>query len=164
VVPKSLFDMDYFRKCTTSKGGVIYSLASGDRSERPPLTAAALACMLTAGDYDSELARKWLKFCQQHIPLNAPDVRAGHDEYAHLHYAQALYILGDKGYEKLFPGSKPVEQLTWAKYRATVFDSLLARQSDDGGWNTGPLGPVYSTICWLTVLQLDDGRLQIYRP
>jgi hypothetical protein len=163
IVPKNLFDMNYFRKSTTPRGGVIYSLGDGGAGERPALTAAALACMLTADDYDSDLARKWLKFCQQNIPLDTPDVRIGHDEYAHYYYAQALYILGDKGYEKLFPGSKPTEQLTWSNYRATVFDSLLSRQSDDGGWNTGPLGPVYSTICWLTVLQLDDGALQIYR-
>jgi len=163
VVPKKLIDIDYLRKCTTPDGGIIYSLSGGGGGQgRPPLTAAALACMFTAGEYDSDLARKWIKFCQQTIPNHKPEARMGHDEYTQYYYAQALYILGDKGYEKLFPGSKPAEQLTWSKYRETTFDAILARQGVDGGWN-GPIGPVYSTACYLTVLQLDNGALQIYQ-
>jgi hypothetical protein len=162
-VPKKLIDIDYLRRCTTPRGGVIYSLTTGGTADRPALTAAALACMLTAGEYDSALAARWLEFCQQTVPFGRPDVRIGHDEYAQYYYAQALYILGDKGYEKLRPGSRPAEQLTWSKYRQATFDPLLARQADDGSWGTGPIGPVYSTACWLTILQLDNDTLPIYR-
>jgi len=165
VVPKKLIDIDYLRKCTTPEGGIIYSLSANaqDTKSQPALTAAALACTFTAGEYDSDLAKKWIKFCQQALPNHKPDVRMGHDEYAQYYYAQALYILGDQGYEKLFPGSKPTEQLTWSKYRETTFDAILSRQAGDGSWPGLLVGPVYSTACYLTVLQLDNGTLQIYR-
>ncbi len=162
VVPKRLIDIDYLRKCTTPHGGVIYSITMGGDGDRVALTAAALACTLTGGDYDSDIVRKWLTFCRRAIPLD-PAARIGHDEFTHYYYAQALYVLGDQEYAKLFPGSPPAERLTWSKYRAATFDALLARQGADGGWNRGALGPVYATACYLTVLQLDDGALQIYR-
>jgi hypothetical protein len=163
VVPKKLIDIDYLRKCTTPGGGVIYSIDEGGDSGRPALTAAALACMFTTGEYDSDLAKKWIEFCQQTIPYDKPDLKMGHREFIHYYYAQALYILGDTGYEKLFPGSKPAEQLTWSKYREATFDALLSHQADDGSWNSGHLGPVYPTACALTILQLDDGTLPIYQ-
>ena len=70
--------------------------------ERPALTAAAISCGFSAGEYKSELAKKWLKYCQTAIPLSNIAGRMGHDEYTHYYYAQALYILGDKGWENLF--------------------------------------------------------------
>ena len=48
--------------------------------------------------------------------------------------------------------------------RETLFASLPARQAADGSWRTNEaLGPVYSTVSWLTVMQLDGAELQIYR-
>src|SRR5437879_292634 len=57
VVPKSVIDksQEYLKNCTTGRGGVIYSLQSGGGGERPPLTAAAVACMFSAGEYNSPL-------------------------------------------------------------------------------------------------------------
>jgi tRNA A-37 threonylcarbamoyl transferase component Bud32 len=162
-VPKKLIDIDYLRRATTPGGSFMYSLAQPDQGERPALTAAALACMLTAGEYDSDLARRWIALCRQTVPIGQPARRIGHDEFTHYYYAQALYILGDGGYAKLFPGAKPEEQLTWSKYRETMFEALRALQADDGGWNIGPIGPVYATACYLTILQLDNGALGIYQ-
>src|SRR5262249_1105046 len=56
-VARKLMDHDYMRQFTGKNGGVLYSL-DGAPSERPPLTAAALA----ASEFDSELAKKWLHF------------------------------------------------------------------------------------------------------
>src|SRR3954471_16978140 len=72
VVPKSIIDkaQEYLKNCTTGGGGVIYSLQSGGGGERPPLTAAAVACMFNSGEYNAELPKKWLKFCQQRIPID----------------------------------------------------------------------------------------------
>jgi serine/threonine protein kinase len=172
VVPKKLIDIDYLRKCTRPDGGVIYSItnkvedaqkfAGNAGGGRPSLTAGALACMLTAGEYDSDLARKWAAFCRQTIVLD-PLARGGWDEYSHYYYAQALYILGDQGYKNLFPALKTGESHNWSKYREAACDAILARQATDGSWTSSPLGTVYSTICFLTILQLDDGYLQIYR-
>ena len=57
VVPKSIIDkaVKYLENSTTESGGVIYSLAqSGGRAVgggQPALTAAALACGQSAGEY-----------------------------------------------------------------------------------------------------------------
>ena len=58
--------------------------------ERPPLTAAAIACAFSAGEYNSDLAQKWFEYCETNIPIGRG--RVGHDEYLHYYYAQAIYI------------------------------------------------------------------------
>src|SRR5438445_333493 len=79
VVPKSIIDksQEYLKNCTTGRGGVIYSLQSGGGGERPPLAAAAVASMFSAGDYTAELPKKWLKYCQSHIPID----KSGRDSF-----------------------------------------------------------------------------------
>ncbi len=157
-VPRDLLDAEYLRRFTGPGGGVLYSVDLGVPSERPALTAAALA----ACEYDSELAKKWIGFCQTKIPLNI-DQRLGHDEFMHYYYAQALYQLGEFGYAKLFPNAAPAERITCAMYRAAQFDKLAARQAADGSWPGSVIGPVYATACNLTILQLDNGFLPIYQ-
>jgi hypothetical protein len=168
VVPKGIIDKaeDYLKKCTTERGGVIYSLAQGGRAaiggERPPLTAAAIACMFSAGQYDSPLAKRWIEFCRRNIGV-ARVGRSGHDEYMHYYYAQALYILGDDGYARLFPRSAESDRLTWSKYRKAMFEHLVRTQGADGSWTGGYIGPVFTTAVHLTILQLDNGTLPIYQ-
>lgn len=169
VVPKAILDkaQDYLRKCTTPRGGIIYSLANGgafNGAERPTLTAAAVACSFNAGDYNSEYAKKWLKYCQHAIPIDRSGRDSfGHWEYTQYYYAQTLYMLGEKGFARLFPDSKPAEQLTWSKYRDTIFDYIATRQAAEGSWNLSGIGPVYSTACCLAILQLDNNTLPIYQ-
>ena len=38
--------------------------------ERPALTAAAISCGFSAGEYKSELCKKWFKYCSTAIPIN----------------------------------------------------------------------------------------------
>ena len=167
-VPKSIIDkgMKYLEHSTTDGGGVIYSLSqAGGRAlggGQPALTAAAIACGFSAGEYSSPLAKKWIKFCQVHIPVGDSN-RFGHDEYTHYYYAQALYTLGEEGYAKLFPDSREGERLTWSKYRKVMFDHLVRMQSGDGSWNGGYIGPIFATTAYLTLLQLDNGTLPIYQ-
>jgi hypothetical protein len=167
-VPKSIIDkaMRYLTNSTTESGGVIYSLSqAGGRAMgggQPALTAAAIACGFSAGEYQSPLAKKWFKFCQVHVPI-ANLSRFGHDEYTHYYYAQALYILGDDGYAKLFPDSREGDRLTWSQYRKSMFDHLMRMQSSDGSWNGGYIGPIFATTAYLTILQLDNGTLPIYQ-
>jgi hypothetical protein len=168
VVPKSIIDraVKYLKDCTTPKGGVIYSLTHGAPqagAERPPLTAAAVACSFSAGDYNSEIAKKWIKYCQQAIPIGRG--RMGHDEYQSYYFAQAVYVLGDQGYEKLFPETKgqKEQQLTWSRYKESMFEQLVQSQNADGSWNGGYIGPIFSTTVNLTILQLDNAVLPIYQ-
>lgn len=167
VVPKSVIDnaTKYLEKCTTPRGGIIYSLANGgavNGGERPPLTAAAIACGFSAGEYDNPLVKKWLEYCRTAIPFGGGN-RMGHDEYTHYYYAQAMYVLGEKGYEKLFPNSKPEDRLTWSKYKAKMFEQLKNSQARDGSWAGGYIGPIFTTCVYLTVLQLDNSTLPIYQ-
>lgn len=166
-VPKSIIDKskDYLEKSTTPKGGVIYSLANGAAAaggERPPLTAAAIACAFSAGEYNSPLAKKWITFCKTAIPIGQAG-RVGHDEYTHYYYGQAMFIMGDQGYAKLFPDSKEDDRLTWTKYRKSMFEHLAKTQGKDGSWTGGYVGPIFSTCVYLTVLQLDNSTLPIYQ-
>ncbi|QVL34723.1 terpene cyclase/mutase family protein [Telmatocola sphagniphila] len=166
VVPKSIIDkaVKYLKDCTTSRGGIIYSLATGSAvsgQERPALTAAAVSCAFSSGDYSSDYAKKWIKYCKESIPVGKG--RLSHDEYQSYYFAQAVYILGDDGYERLFPGSKKDDQLSWTKYKEAMFDYLKAGQSNDGSWSSGYIGNVFTTTVNLTILQLDKATLPIYQ-
>ncbi|MCZ2343682.1 MAG: terpene cyclase/mutase family protein [Bacteroidales bacterium] len=166
-VPKEIIDkaVKYLRNATTARGGIIYSLyqsggAAPVGQERPPLTAAAVACAFAAGQYEDEYAKKWIKFCKENIPIAKG--RVAHDEYQSYYFAQALYILGDDRYGKLFPNDVKTSWLTWSHYKEAMFDHLKSQQNADGSWTSGYIGPVFSTAINLTILQLDKGLLPIY--
>ncbi len=168
VVPKSIIDkaIKYLENSTTESGGAIYSLAqAGGRAiggGQPALTAAALACGQSAGEYSAPLTKRWSSSAR--YTFRSPtSSRFGHDEYTHYYFAQCLYSLGDDGYGKLFPLTAEGERPVWSKYRKAMFEHLLKLQSSDGSWNGGYVGPVYATAAYLTILQLDNGTLPIYQ-
>lgn len=167
-VSKQVIDrsVKYLKDSTTRRGGVIYSLSqsggvASDGQERPALTAAAIACAFSAGDYHSEYAKKWLAYCRDAIPVGKG--RMPHDEYQNYYFAQSLYVLGDDGYARLFPGASPESRLTWTKYRTAMVDTLRTSQRRDGSWDTGYMGPVYSTSMYLPILLLEKATLPIYQ-
>jgi hypothetical protein len=145
-------------------GGVVYSLGNGGGggSGSPALTAAAICCGFSTGDYNSELVKKWFKFCQAHL-RTIGDGRMGHDEYINYYFSQSVYMLGDDGWSKLFPDSKADERITWTKYRKGTFDSLVRAQQADGSWPGQHAGPVFSTAVFLSIMQLDNAVLPIYQ-
>lgn len=161
----------YLKDSTNDAGGVQYSLAfgGGGRGEgRPALTAAAIACGFSFGDYNGELVKKWLKFCQNSLSTPGDGRRMGHDEYTHYYYAQVVYVLGDDRFKKLFPEVRNDELITWTSYRKGLFDEFKRTQSADGSWSHDSwtarmVGPVYVTACYLTILQLDKAALPIYQ-
>ena len=153
----------YLEESTNAQGGVIYSLGGGGGGEgRPALTAAAISCGFSSGDYNSPLIKKWFKFCLNNIG-SLGNQRHGHDEYTHYYYSQALYSLGDDGWNKLFGDTKDNDKLTWKKYRKATFDTLVRSQGADGSWTGGHVGPVFITAVHLTIMQLDGGILPIYQ-
>jgi Prenyltransferase and squalene oxidase repeat len=162
-VPKSIIDksVDYLKKSTTPAGGIIYSLANGFAAaggERPPLTAAAVACAFSQGEYKSEYAVKWLKYCQKNIPFGKG--RLAHDEYQNYYFSQAMYVLGDDGWEKIVGGK---DGLKWSEFRKSMFEYIKSNQGADGSWTGGYVGPVFATSVNLTILQLENGTLPIYQ-
>jgi hypothetical protein len=165
-VPKEIIDKatKYLRDCTTPRGGIIYSLANGGAAavgqERPPLTAAAVACAFSAGQYNDEYAKKWVKFCKENIPIGKG--RLSHDEYQSYYLAQAIYVLGDDRYGEMFPKEPKAQWWTWSGYKDAMFEYLKGQQNADGSWTSGYIGPVFSTAVNLTILQLDKAILPIY--
>ncbi len=171
-VPKAIIDKarKYLERATTANGGVVYSLGRGGNGapvggERPALTAAAIACGFSAGEYKADIVKKWLRYCQKAVPIGSA-VRIGHDEYTQYYYAQAIYQLGDKGWVKLFPKSGEKDRITWSEYRKEMFKFLKESQNKDGSWSRGggwSVGPIYSTAVNLTIMQLDNGTLPIHQ-
>jgi hypothetical protein len=166
IVPQEAIKMaqKYLSDSTSASGGVVYSLGGGGGGDgRPALTAAAIACGFSTGDYKSPLIKKWFRFCKQNVPLLGGG-RFGHDEYTHYYYAQAIYMLGEDRYARdIEPGARESEQLKWSTYRKATFENLYRTQSSDGSWSGGHVGPVFITAVHLTILQLDNAALPIYQ-
>jgi hypothetical protein len=149
-VPREIIDkgVGYIKKCTGKDGGVRYQLRSGPGG-RPPITAAAVACLFNAGEYDSDYVPKILDFCHKNLDNLSGNQAMGHWHYAHYYYSQVLYREGGK---------------KWDTYRDKIYRRILSEASSDGSWgNGGGFGPVYTTSVNLTILQLPKGALPIYQ-
>jgi len=148
-VPKEIVDkaVKYIQKCTGSDGGVRYNLAGAGGGGRPPITAAAIACLYNAGEYDSEYVPKLLSYCKKKLG-NVSSQGFGHWHYAHYYYAQVLYREGGK---------------EWDDYRKKIFSQIVSKAGSDGSWKLGHIGTVYTTATSLTILQLPKGTLPIYQ-
>jgi hypothetical protein len=143
---------------------LIYSLQQGGGQERPTITVAAIASMFSTGEYSSPLAKKWIKFIQPQVPIDTVGRdQFGHSEYTHYYYGQVIYMMGEDGYAKLFPESREQDRLTWSKYKKAMFAFFERTQNADGSWTGTPIGQVYTTCCYLTILQLDKGALPFYQ-
>ena len=148
-VPKEVVDraIEYIPKCVAPDGGVQYSIRGG--GSRPPISAAAVACLFNSGEYDNELAQKLLKYCVQSINNGENQSQMfGHWHYTHLYYSQVHYRLGEK---------------EWLKYFAPISKQIISQQSANGSWKEGHVGPVYTTAINATILLIDNGFLPIYQ-
>jgi hypothetical protein len=136
----------------TSDGGVQYSSKGG--GSRPAITAAAIACLYNAGEYDDKYVPKMLDYCEKNLKPDSPD-SFGHWHYAHFYYAQVKYREGGAA---------------WDAYAETIRRRILreAEIIDMGDkklavWKQGYVGPVYTTALNLIILQLDKACLPIYQ-
>jgi len=147
VVPREIVDkaIVYIHKCTTADGGVQYNSHGG--GGRPAISAAAIACLYNAGEYDSKYVPLVLDYCKKNLD-NISNQGFGHWHYAHYYYAQVMYRQGGK---------------TWEEYRDKVYAKIVSEAGPDGSWNQGYIGTVYTTAINLTILQLEKGALPIYQ-
>jgi len=145
-VPKQVIDkaLKYLELSFRSDGGIAYRARMAGPS-RPPITAAAVCCWYNAGDYDNPMAKRALRFCKDRIQVK--NAGMGHYYYAHLYYAQAVYLSGDA---KL-----------WDEYYPRIRDRLLRGQNPDGSWEGDRVGLAYGTSVALIILQLPYNRLPI---
>ena len=147
-VPKEVVDraVEYIRKCMAPDGGVQYSIRGG--GSRPPISAAAIACLFNSGEYENETAQKLMKYCEKSMSAAGVNQMFGHWHYVHYYYAQVQYRLGDE---------------KWDKYFQPIAKEILSKQSANGTWKEGHVGPVYTTAINCTILQIDNGFLPIYQ-
>ena len=171
VVPKSIIDnsTEYLRKCTTTPGGLIYNLGPGQiaqaGNECQAITAAAVACAFSSGQYDDKYAKMWIKYCKSVIygTGGRGGQGSGHDEYQSYYFTQAVFVLGDDRYAKLFPDEKKSDHMLWSQYREVAYGHYKSTQQSDGSWNGGYAGPMLATKFALAVLQLEKGTLPFYQ-
>jgi hypothetical protein len=149
-VPKQIIDkaVNYIRKCTLADGGVQYSSKGG--GGRPAISAAAIACLFNAGDYDDEFVPKLQDYCRRNL-ADISNQGFGHWHYAHYYYSQVRYREGGK---------------EWEGYRDKIYNKLAGEATETGKfvvWNQGYIGSIYTTAINLTILQLENGALPIYQ-
>jgi len=146
-VPREIVEkaIKYIRDCTNDDGGVQYNSRGG--GGRPAITAAALACLFNAGEYDSDYVPKLLGYCKKNL-YDISSSSFGHWHYAHYYYAQVLYREGGN---------------EWGDYRDKMHQRIIGEATPEGYWDQGYIGPVYTTSINLTILQLGRATLPIYQ-
>ncbi len=137
----------YIYDCKNEDGGISYSSKQMGTS-RPAITAAALAALYNAGDYEGENVPQMLKYARDSLHELSDDGAAfGHWHYTYLYYSQVVYRQGDE---------------QWLPFRDRLYNRIVSEQESDGSWK-GQISPVYITACNLIMLQLDHGLLPIYQ-
>jgi squalene cyclase len=137
----------YIYQCKNADGGISYSSRTRGAS-RPAITAAALAALYNAGDYDGDHVPAMLAYSKRNLHALNPGARSfSHWHYTYLYYAQVVYRQGES---------------EWAPFRDKLYDKIIREQQQDGSWS-GNIGPIYITACNLIMLQLDQAFLPIYQ-
>ncbi|WP_237607715.1 prenyltransferase/squalene oxidase repeat-containing protein [Roseimaritima sediminicola] len=148
-VPAEIIDRakEYIYVCKNPDGGISYSSRQRG-SSRPAITAAALAALYNAGDYDSEHVPEMWQYAKENLHDIHDAARSfGHWHYTYLYYSQVVYRQGNE---------------LWGDFRNKLYDRIVGEQKPDGNWD-GQIHPVYITACNLIMLQLDRGFLPIYQ-
>lgn len=137
---------NYIYDCKNADGGISYS--SRNRSgSRPAITAAALAALYNAGDYESEHVPEMLAYTKRELhSLNNSGF--GHWHYTYLYYSQVMY-------------RQAAEE--WEPFRDRLYAKIVEQQKPAGNWDDTAVQGVYATACCLIMLQLDRGLLPIYQ-
>jgi len=154
-VPSEVIDkaVGYIRKCTNKQdGGVQYSSKGG--GSRPAITAAAIACLYNAGEYDDNYVPKMKEYCRAQLKSTSGD-SFGHWHYAHFYYAQVMYREGGDVWQDYIEGIH--------KRLLREAETIRLGETDVAVWKQGYIGPVYTTSLNLIILQLDNSYLPIYQ-
>src|SRR5690606_29644077 len=117
-------------------------------ASRPAITAAALAALYNAGDYDSEHVPDMQDYCKKNLYSIVDENRSyGYWHYAYLYYSQVVYREGGE---------------SWNDFRDRLYDRIVRDQRSDGSWD-GNIAPIYVTAVNLIILQLELGYLPIFQ-
>lgn len=150
LVPRAVIEesVKYLEKCRTPEGGIRYSLSSGP-APMLAISAAAVATLYNAGEFEGAIATDCLKFVWDAFQASKDwNKGAGHTYYAHLYASQAFYMAGDQYWDKYFPAAR---------------DQLLAMQTPAGSWQGDGIGEVYGTSVATIILQLPFKFLPVFQ-
>jgi len=137
----------YIYRCKNADGGISYSSRNRGTS-RPAITAAALATLYNAGDYDSQHVPDMFAYCKKNLyPITDQNRSFGHWHYTYLYYSQVVYRQGAS---------------EWEVFRNKLYNRIVSEQQNNGSW-LGNIGPIYVTAINLIVLQLDRAYLPIFQ-
>lgn len=133
------------------RGGFWYQIYEGDnpafRTSRTSfaLTAAGVASLYGAGEYDSDAIRQGLDYMWRNRP-QAYEMRDTFDYfYGHYYAVQAFYQAGGRWWERWYP---------------FIRDQILDGQNEDGSWRD-LVGPNYATAMATIILQVPYRYLPI---
>jgi len=151
LVPRGTIDeaVRYIERCSTPEGGIMYSLGAGGGA-RLSISAAAVATLYNAGEYDAPVAKRCLDYVWDRFQGGGDRWnKDGHSFYCQLYAAQAFYLSGDEYWDKYFP---------------PIRDHLLSAQNKaDGSWEGDGIGKTYGTSIALIILQLPYKFLPVYQ-
>lgn len=150
LVPKAVIDeaAGYLEKCRTREGGIQYSFSSGG-GPRLPISAAAVATLYNAGQFENPIATDCLKYVwDQFRASDEWNKGGGHAFYTHLYASQGFYMAGDAYWDVYFPRTR---------------DQLIAMQGGDGSWNGDGIGQVFGTSIAVIILQLPYKYLPVFQ-
>jgi hypothetical protein len=148
-IPKQVIDnaVRYVRECQNPDGGISYS-SQQMGSSRPAITAASLAALYNAGDYESNKVPEMLNYSRKELhDVKKVDDAFGHWHYTYLYYSQVVYRQGDE---------------EWLSFRDRLYTQIEGDQSSEGSWE-GQIHNIYISACNLIMLQLDLGYLPIFQ-
>ncbi len=139
----------YLERCRTPDGGICYSLGSGGGA-RLAISAAAVATLYNAGEYDAPIAEQCLEYVWQNFKSHDGWSKGGgHDFYCQFYASQGFYMSGDKYWDEYFPGTR---------------DALLKSQDKaEGSWNGDYIGKAYGTAIAVMILQLPYKYLPVFQ-
>ena len=149
-VPKVVIDeaAGYLEKCRTREGGIQYSLSSGG-GPRLPISAAAVATLYNAGQFESPIAVDCLKYVWDQFRASDDWSKGGgHSFYTHLYASQGFYMAGDSYWDEYFPKTR---------------DQLIGMQAEDGSWTGDGIGQVFGTSVATIILQLPFKYLPVFQ-
>ena len=167
--PRAIIDkaQEYLKKCTTPRGGIIYSLSQGGGPERPALTAAGVACMFNAGPVQFAPGQA----VAQLLPDRHPAPRRGRS-----HRPRRVHPLllrpgpvhpGGRGLRQALPGIEgertPDAGASIARRPLRSWSRARTATAAGTAPALGPHRPGVRHRHRLTILQLDNGTLPIYQ-
>ncbi len=136
--------VEYIMRSQAPDGGIRYT-AQGGGSSRPPLTAAGVEVLFSAGNYASEAAGRALKALERALSRRQ---HAGHRTYFEFYAAQAVFQAGDETFEKYYPPLR---------------DGIVKSQLPSGAWRGDYAGEAYGTSFNLLVLEIPLHYLPIFQ-